>query len=1644
MVTVRLIELAARLDAQRRVVGLVGERARLVVGFTARTRAGSFVCVHPSLGEGGFVVEFEAAGRRGAEAKSQEASAATDEVTVEVPLRRAAAAAAFVLRAVDGCTVTAPERWPDLAVFEHPVMLGADAAPAELPQTVISAARASVTGSSATATNTLQATLGAYLRLRFLDPEGRARPFPAGMRVAAWLGGRDGDARPGVVGEDGVLDITGISAASAVRHRALTLHFGTAANRFVVCERRGEGAAAPRLGDEPGADVTGAIAAQAFLLPRAWGLQTSDWKVTNHAGRYSAEQRCFALLKEEKPSDIGTRDARVELELDPHWQFVRFEYFDRYFGHSDEHKHEPVAVPPLVLDGFRAPPERRNAAPDTRSSWALSLDPAGRRVVQCLPWIVQRTPDGAAEARPDGNAVLRLQTPPHTFVVSTSATARTLRVLAPPLKDEDKAVGAPGPDRLKYYDLPTIWLSSGYFARVRDAKGFFAEVASEKTTAEKPVTFSLDDLVISRVEAGAARAVDAWPTDGVVVFHHGFTDRGADARGGRAGATYSPLGVYRPGPNRTAAVAAARAEAEQRRLGELKDEERERGRARARQEFEERARQAAVDQSVAGQRDVITRSGDAAVARERAAIETEAQRIGAVMKRAMAKGGMKYGTAGPALVASAFRTDEAKARTDRGEQKPDAIAAATRLGTLAETAATRFPNDHDAAAKHVADETRTAELARVRARAERETADRLAQDHKADTKIDVATVHQQNAVAIAQAGEDAAAKVRASRPEVTLAGDAGAERQRGATRDRAAVFATRRFRDEDRVAAEGKALEAFRAQDRREAEAAAERQIRTERKAEVERAGLTAPVYTAIEAQHAERLQRAQDIAARTMASPMVAAGWAEPPASRDDARGRARAAAITAIENEARERAEVAKLAELKSAGQPDVKREAPEVQRAGLAAAKNARAQRQGELDWVGAVAERAFTDFKDGDDEKQVRAHARLAELEPFAPQARKAGEDAWVANEVRPVGDRAAAGAAERHRREILAAGERAATESAQRRDGDIKAAAARAEAEQVYPFSAVPRRDEQPAYIWDYPHWTRLVVWRGNLHEAFDQRTEQEADRPHDASRAVGARAAVNWVDAVPGPGPVRPARTDRAYFSVQPHCEQLYAERYARYDEKSSRGIGRSDFALLRCCDVEGSDERAVVLQYFRCALEFKVEPAESKSRDEFAALMVDNAARRWNGPDGVYNAGPAQIVPDAKAPGPWRAGVRWMFQAVPETLAAMRIKVKDVDRPFMVTHPRSAPAFGTGEIEPDGFEPSPQADSPGWFTAAHEFGHVGGLPDEYGERSSDCSYGTPGFRGNLPGDPFSLDAESMMMNNERVRARHFWHLAEWLHPILRATCKVQHGAFNEYKLPFHPRGPLQSYAFWPVIHGADVEQGTRGRCDLFLYALGQDSMRMQTLPHLLGRGGEVDGLLIVVVHVRARMDLPMPGQPVKHDHLVGMTDILHRSVELGLNQQWVVSGTVRFDARAEDGSRREVAHTFRRCLLHFSTRFLVTPASDSAKYLRDTGVTNAAEYERRAAWIANHCKPHFDLDVVWAKAPDCAWQGNAADRRLRIAVQTAGSTWRDRKISLGNHFLAQLPALVGVDGKEVKDLKAGDFQRLVRAVIPDGQVSDK
>lgn len=398
-----------------------------------------------------------------------------------------------------------------------------------LPERTHRLGRAGNAGLSAKVGNTIRTCVRLFASFHFKDPDGDERPFPKGMPVNVLLGDHSAHALKATIGDDGALTIAVIGHASAVAAKTLSLRFGAADDNRVICEAPG-GTKAQKQGPEPGPiDPAGNWGERFFTWPREWTLRQADWTVTNDDGRWDATPGNLKMTKSGRAASLGHANKRVKFVLDAHWQFVKFEFFDRAYGRSDHNK-ENKTIPPVALEAFRFRPSTATGKPEIRSNWWL-VD--SDKTTQCVPWIVQRKPDGVAAARPSSQTLLRFKLAAKTCVHSESATVRK-RVIA---TDEQLK---PGPERLKFYDLPEAWESRNYYARLSATAGEFGwyeTIADKPSTKTRPFVFCLDDIVVTDENA---RRLTTWTNAyWCAVFAHTFDDS-LDS------ATHTKEGLYKP------------------------------------------------------------------------------------------------------------------------------------------------------------------------------------------------------------------------------------------------------------------------------------------------------------------------------------------------------------------------------------------------------------------------------------------------------------------------------------------------------------------------------------------------------------------------------------------------------------------------------------------------------------------------------------------------------------------------------------------------------------------------------------------------------------------------------------------------------------------------------------------------------------------------------------------------------------------------------------------------------------------------------------------------------------------------------------------------------------------------------------------
>ena len=333
------------------------------------------------------------------------------------------------------------------------------------------------------------------LVLEYLDPMGKTHPFPKGYRVSALC--PDGTTRNARVGDGGkvrfVIDRPKLS---------FILEFDSSDNLYFGNAAPGSKATpVDKLILEDDVDEAIRQGYRVFKVPHQWSTRDSDW-VTVDSPLYVKDKGEFAGI-ENPGTIIGTADAPVKMVLDPHWQFLRWEYFDRILL-------KKLPCPPMIVEGFDLA-ELAFGEPDTRSNWTTD----GNKN-QALPWIIRDESN-----RPNGEVLIQLNTgDKRAFIETKGGASKIVTVDEGGGPDTVKAsvVDTPSVERMNFYDLPQIWKSRGYFTRIGAAGDAFEKAGVNKASDGQPITFSLDDVVL----VDDHLAPIAWnPTnDRVAIFSH--------------------------------------------------------------------------------------------------------------------------------------------------------------------------------------------------------------------------------------------------------------------------------------------------------------------------------------------------------------------------------------------------------------------------------------------------------------------------------------------------------------------------------------------------------------------------------------------------------------------------------------------------------------------------------------------------------------------------------------------------------------------------------------------------------------------------------------------------------------------------------------------------------------------------------------------------------------------------------------------------------------------------------------------------------------------------------------------------------------------------------------------------------------------
>ena len=279
-----------------------------------------------------------------------------------------------------------------------------------------------------------------------------------------------------------------------------------------------------------------------FSLPLKFSLKNSTWELSPSPSNYDNDEKTFNNLDDLTIENIGSEASPVQLKLDPHWQYVKLLYFDRWIK-------KKLSIQPVIIEAFSNKTSVSGKA-EIISNWVTPSEAS-----QCISWILQET------SKPDNNILIRIRAKENTYIEASGDASNFSRKLvtqgtATTVTDIGLNAGEPvninfsfaNAFRLRYYDLPKLWKSSKYFCQLSGGKdqpaqkvGKFEELASEKTEDTKPLIFSLDDILLTDKDLNPLN----WKPDDhlenrVVMFCNTFS------RTGEQKDNLTPEGIYKP------------------------------------------------------------------------------------------------------------------------------------------------------------------------------------------------------------------------------------------------------------------------------------------------------------------------------------------------------------------------------------------------------------------------------------------------------------------------------------------------------------------------------------------------------------------------------------------------------------------------------------------------------------------------------------------------------------------------------------------------------------------------------------------------------------------------------------------------------------------------------------------------------------------------------------------------------------------------------------------------------------------------------------------------------------------------------------------------------------------------------------------
>ena len=348
----------------------------------------------------------------------------------------------------------------------------------------------------------------AHLKFIYKTPEGEERPFPQGFPYTIKYQDNSTEEKT-IDSENGqvFLQILREKKTFTIEIKFLETHFVASPNEST---KNDELVKEDKIQEKIQNEF------KVFSLPSEFNLKNSTWELNPTVSNFDDTEKEFNDLENLSIENIGSEASPIAIKLDPHWQFYKLLYFDRFLK-------EKFSVPSLLIEGF-INSETNSTTPEIKSNWLT--DPEG---CQCIPLILQNIPAASRKL------LLQFRTELNTFIESKDDGSRNYV--------SNTARNTPNADRLRFYDMPRLWKSKNYFARLSGGTGnpatkedVFDNMSNDATSNDKPIIFSLDDIVLTDKNLNPIAITQ---NDRIAIFSNLF---GEDPRN----SDVSKLGIYKP------------------------------------------------------------------------------------------------------------------------------------------------------------------------------------------------------------------------------------------------------------------------------------------------------------------------------------------------------------------------------------------------------------------------------------------------------------------------------------------------------------------------------------------------------------------------------------------------------------------------------------------------------------------------------------------------------------------------------------------------------------------------------------------------------------------------------------------------------------------------------------------------------------------------------------------------------------------------------------------------------------------------------------------------------------------------------------------------------------------------------------------